>query len=118
VELPFDQADMDPEEFWGSLLEVTNGANSPQFQTLGKFMCNLLSLPHANVDVERIFSSVNHIKTRSRNRLQTKTVRALLKAKDGIKSYGGCVSFVPPTSRMDSSIYIEDTEDDVCPDED
>jgi hypothetical protein len=70
VELPFDQADMDPEEFWGSLLEVTNGANSPhasQFQTLDKFMCNfteyIASLPHANVDVERIFSSVNHIKT-------------------------------------------------------
>ena len=76
-------------------MEMKNGANIPQFQTLTTFMRNLMSLPHANVEVERIFSSVNFIKTQTRNRLQTKTVRALLKAEDGIKSLGGCVQFTP-----------------------
>ena len=54
-------------------------------------MQSLLYLPQANVDVERVFSSVSSIKTKSRNRLQTSTVRALIKVKDGVKMSGGCV---------------------------
>ena len=67
VDFPFDHTDMDPEEFWGKILEIKNCAGVPQFETLAAFMCNLLSLPHANDHVERIFSSVNFIKTRTRN---------------------------------------------------
>jgi hypothetical protein len=95
IGIPFDKEGMEPEEFWGKLSEVTDGTSSPQFNTLCNFMGSLLSLPHANVDVERIFSSVNLIKTRIRNKLHTKTVRALLKSKDGVKSSGGCVEFTP-----------------------
>lgn len=54
--LPFDKEDMEPEEFWGKLSEVKDGAGSPQFKTLCNFVSSLLCLPHANVDVERIFS--------------------------------------------------------------
>ena len=88
---------LEPEEFWGKLLEVTDGAGAgcPQFKTLCGFMTTLLSLSHANVDVERIFSSVNIIKMKSRNRLKTSTVCALLKAKNGIKYSSGCVEFSP-----------------------
>ena len=80
-------------------------------------MQSLLCLPHANVDVERVFSSVNSIKTKSRNRLQTATVRALIKVKDGVKMFGGCVKFSPPPGakeRMSSSfLYADgDTEED------
>lgn len=74
-------------------MKVKDGAGDPQFNVLCDFMTSLLSLPHANVDVERIFSSVNLIKTKTRNKLHTSTVRALLKAKDGIKAQGGCVKF-------------------------
>ena len=34
---------------------------------------------------------------KTRNRLNTATVRAILKAKDGVKSSGGCVKFSPPS---------------------
>ena len=62
VTLPFEAEDMEPEEFWGKLLEVKDGAGHTQFETSCNFMSSLLDLPHANVDVERIFSSVNLIK--------------------------------------------------------
>ena len=98
VSLPFDQEGMDPEEFWGRLSKIEDGGGSPQFGMLCYFMQSLLSLPHANVDVERIFSSVNLIKTKTRNRLHTSTVRSLLKVKDGVKSAGSCTTFKPDSA--------------------
>lgn len=68
VSLPFDSEDMEPEEFWGQLNEITDGTGAPQFNVLCTFMQCLLCLPHANVDVEkRVFSSVSSIKTKARN---------------------------------------------------
>ena len=85
VSFPFESEDTEPEEFWGRLNKTTDGTGAPQFDVLCAFMQTLLCLPHANVDVERVFSSVNSIKTKARNRLHTKTVRALLKVKQGVK---------------------------------
>ena len=78
-------------------------------------MQNMLCLPHANVDVERVFSSVTAIKTKTRNRLRTTTVRSLIKVKDGIKKSGGCVKFSPPQGakeRMSSAILYSDASVD------
>ena len=72
-----------------------------KFKVLSTFMKQLLSLPHANADVERIFSDINLIKTNSRNRLHTSTVEALLIVKDGIRSYGNSVTFSPPKAVID-----------------
>ena len=72
----------------------------------------LLSLPHANVDVERVFSSVNLIKTKHRNRLQTSTVRALIKCKDAVK-VKGCVQFDPPSElkqRLTTAVLYPSSE--------
>ena len=80
-------------------------------------MGSLLCLPHANVDVERVFSSVNLIKTKIRNRLHTKTVGALLKVKRGIAKEGSCVNFTPPPgakARMTADILyaVSDSDSD------
>ena len=119
--LPFDHKDMELEEFWGTLSDVKDGAGLLQFLTLCSFMSSLLSLPHANVDVERIFSSVNLIKTKNRNRLHTKTVHALLKTKDGIKAFKGCVEFIPPLElkrRMTTNnLYSADPDEESDSDE-
>ena len=115
ITLPFDSEDMDPEEFWGRLEKITDGAGDSQFSVLCDFMQNMLCLPHANVDVERVFSSVTAIKTKTRNRLHTTTVRSLIKVKDGIKKSGGCVKFSPPQGakeRMSSAILYSDASVD------
>ena len=120
VTLPFDSDDMDPEEFWGRLDKITDGAGDAQFGVLCDFMQSMLCLPHANVDVERVFSSVTAIKTKTRNRLHTTTLRALIKVKDGVKESGGCVKFSPPPGakeRMSSAILYSDASVDTADNE-
>jgi len=116
VTLPFDSENMDPEVFWGRLKKVSDGAGAIQFDVLCTFMQSLLCLPHANIDVERVFSSVSLIKTKSRNRLHTKTVGALLKVKQGVAAAGSCVNFCPPNDvkkRMTADIlYGADSDSD------
>ena len=56
--LPFDNEDMEPKEFWGRVSSITDGSGTLQFAILLEFMQNLLCLPHANVNVESVFSSV------------------------------------------------------------
>ena len=116
ISLPFQSDDMEPEEFWGQLNKITDGTGDPQFGIF--FMQSLLCLPHVNANVERVFSSVSSIKTKARNRLHTKTVRALLKVKEG------CVMFSrtprPPVAkqRMSSDILYANADSDSEPDTD
>ena len=96
VSLPFEDEDMEPEEFWERLSKLTDGTENPPFSVVCQFMKTLLCLPHANVDVERIFSEVNNIKTRKRNRLKLKTLQAILQVEQGVRESGGCTKFSPP----------------------
>ena len=115
--LPFDSEGMEPEVFWGRLGKISNGVGTLLFHTLSAFMGSLLCLPHANVDVERVFSSVNLIKTKTRNRLRTKTVGALLNVKRGVAKAGACMNFSPPPgakARMSADILyaVSDSDSD------
>ena len=86
---PFEQTEMAPEEFRGNFSHQRWWWQYTVFRFM-QFLHGLLSLPHANVDVERIFFffflSVNLIKTNTRNRLHTGTISSLLKVKDGVKA--------------------------------
>ena len=85
------------DEFWTKLDDVTDGLGTPQFSTLCKFTQVLLSLPCSNVDVERVFSDVNAIKTKLYNKLHSSTVSSLLKVKNGLKcNANNCFNFKPP----------------------
>ena len=116
VSLPFNSEDMDPEVFWGRLGKISDATGALQFNVLSTFMQSLLCLPHANADVERIFSSVSLIKTKARNRLHTKTVRALLKVKQEVAAAGGCVNFCPPIGDKErivsANLYAADSDSD------
>ena len=116
--LPFQIEELPIDQFWGRLSTVTDGAGAPKFAILATLMKGLLSLPHSNADTERVFSAVNLIKTKSRNKLKSKSLEALLLTKEGLKhastSYSDCRKFVPGKeflSRMNSSnLYCDNTE--------
>ncbi|KAF0705219.1 protein FAM200A-like [Aphis craccivora] len=55
------------------------------FPTLSKFAKSMFCLPHSSENVERIFSTVNLIKTKQRNRCSTDTLEGLLYAKNYFK---------------------------------
>nr|CAI5817845.1 unnamed protein product [Callosobruchus analis] len=55
----------------------------------------LFIMPFSNATIERIFSVVKDVKTDHRSRLDTDPMVGILSAKDGLKSKGGAVNFVP-----------------------
>ena len=84
------------------MLQVSNLKTSDgeaRYTVLPEFALAVLSLPHADGDCERIFSNVNRVKTKSRNRLITPTVEGTLLTSQTVKSAGCCGEF-EPTSDM------------------
>lgn len=58
--------------FWSEVYSYKDACDNNPFQELGKFVISLLTLPISNAAVERIFSSLNVTKTKSRNRIASK----------------------------------------------
>lgn len=76
----------DTVKFW---LEVNHykdaGMNNP-FQELVDFALLVLVLPHSNADVERVFSQMNIIKTKQRNRMSHHTLNSILYIRSGLRA--------------------------------
>lgn len=64
----------------------TGGIN--QFIELAEFAISLLSLPHSNADIERVFSQMNLVKTKLRNGqyVPTRDIRTTLRTQTFHKS--------------------------------
>lgn len=71
---------------------------------LPDFALATLSLPHSNADCERIFSNVNAIKTKYRNKLVTETINGTLLAKQcvrgGRNQLQNCTNFTPSKAML------------------
>ena len=74
-----------------------------------------LILPNSNADVERIFSAMNHIKSKIRNSMKTNLLNAILVTRFGLIRNGkGCISCKLPDSVVIaigiSQAYMSSTE--------
>jgi hypothetical protein len=87
------------DEFYFALSKITGFAGEPLFPDLSKFAMNVLSLPHSSASCERVFSKVNLIKTKSRNKLLTSTLNGILLSSQRMNLENGCVNF-KPTNKM------------------
>ncbi|CAK1583027.1 unnamed protein product [Parnassius mnemosyne] len=65
------------------------------YRELSQFALDTLCIPHSNAQCERVFSHVNLMKTKIRNKLLTKTVNGTLLAAQHIKETGSCIDFKP-----------------------
>lgn len=72
------------EHFWRCVRETKQGDGTAMFPTLSDFVSKLLCLPHSSANVERVFSQINLVKTKTRNSLETGTVQATLHTKQGL----------------------------------
>lgn len=68
-------------EFWAKISDNKYADNKPMFGYLTKFIFNLLVLSHSSANVERVFSTINLLKTKQRNRLNTETIIGILHSK-------------------------------------
>ncbi|KAG0420405.1 hypothetical protein HPB47_003508 [Ixodes persulcatus] len=80
------------EEFWTKLFRKSQGDGTQAFPSLERFVSAVLCLPHSSAAAERIFSAVNNMKTKQRNRLATSTVSGLLYTKQMLGS-SSCFDF-------------------------
>lgn len=82
-------------QFWGTLLQLKNDADQFIFRHLAQFVLNVLSLPHSNAECERVFSQINLIKTKIRNKTSVYTINGTLLASQHVKDKGSCTNFTP-----------------------
>ncbi|MGH0132796.1 UNVERIFIED_CONTAM: hypothetical protein FKN15_049877, partial [Acipenser sinensis] len=70
--------------------EVCDAGNANPFADLCSLAIVVLSLPHSNAEVERLFSMMNIVKSNLRNRMGVNTLNAILRVTMGLKLFGEC----------------------------
>lgn len=78
--------------FWQEVKKLKLGDESLMFNILSSFVFNILALPHSSATVERVSSSINSMKTKKRNKLNTESITGLLHTKKYIDN-NTCYSF-------------------------
>lgn len=110
IHLPrdLDASQHPPDKFWHQIAQIGD-ENGKVFKQLPAFMLAMLSLPHSNAECERIFSKVNDIKTKKRNKLITRSIKGNLMTQQSIKRHGqNCIQFKPDDEmlkRLNQNIY-------------
>ncbi|XP_026332324.1 uncharacterized protein LOC113239503 [Hyposmocoma kahamanoa] len=110
IHLPkdLDASQHPPDKFWHQVAQITID-NRKVFKQLPSFMLGMLSLPHSNAECERIFSKVNDIKTKKRNKLITRSIKGNLLTQQSIKRHGqNCINFNPDQEmlkKLNKNIY-------------
>ena len=102
-----------PDTFWGKLKKWESPIGENEFAFLSQFALDALCLPHSNADCERVFSKVNLIKTKTRNRFLTEIINGSLLAAQCVKEKGDCIAFIPTDdmlSRMTSGTLYQRSE--------
>lgn len=82
------------DKFWSELYLCEN------YKELSQFALDTLCIPHSNAQCERVFSHVNLMKTKVRNKLSTETVNGSLLAAQHVKEHGSCIDFKPSNEML------------------
>lgn len=103
--------------FWLKIYNNKDAAGNGRFSNIATFALNLLSLPFSNAYVERVFSTMNLIKNKLRNRLVVDTVESVLAVRHGLKFIGQTAETFDPTPDM-LKLFNSNIYDCVLPDND
>jgi hypothetical protein len=83
--------DKEPEKFWFAVLKLGRIHDDEKrtdwspFAKLATFALEILTLPHSNATVERLFSIMNIVKSKLTNRLSTAMMNAILVIRFAVK---------------------------------
>lgn len=100
---------LNSEQFWVAVYNYTNAGGEYCFRELAASVLNILALPVSNAFVERVFSIMNCVKTKVRNRMGLKLLSAILLIRGCLHGDEKCCqNFIPSKAmfqRFDSSMY-------------
>ena len=74
-----------PVKFWSHLDQYKDAAGEPRFANLAQLALALYSLPYSNAEVERIFSKMNHYKSKVRNKMGSPSIDAVIRVDCGLR---------------------------------
>lgn len=94
---------LDFEQFWFKIINMANELNEKMFPNLSAFISNILCFPHSSAAVERIFSQMNLIKSKTRNSLSVETCSSLLHCKALLENEN-CVTWTPTFSLLKTHV--------------
>lgn len=111
VSWPKDVID-DAEQFWMTVHSHQDASGERDFKEVGQFALSMLSLPISNASVERVFSQMNLIKNKLRNRMQNKTLENTLHVRAFMSRNNLCCREFDPTEDM-LSLFTKDIYSDL-----
>ncbi|RXM28392.1 hypothetical protein EOD39_9831 [Acipenser ruthenus] len=89
------------EKFWCEVESYRDATGDKPFKELCNLALTILTLPHSNAQVERVFSQLNVVKTKLRNRLSLLTVNSILHIRYGLQTAGKkCYQYSLPSSML------------------
>ena len=90
----------DVEAFWIEVLNHKDAADEPVFRELAMFALSMLSLPLSNAAVERTFSQMNIIKSKTRNKMKQPMLEAILHVRGYMARNKRCCNEFQPSQSM------------------
>ena len=104
-------------KFWQKLITIKNAAGDLLFEDLSLFAFVVLSLPSSNAVVERVFSIMNIIKSKLRNKMMLKMLNSVLFIKYHLFVNNLCCQTFEPSadmiSRFNSNMYVDQIPENV-----
>ncbi|GFN83845.1 Zinc finger mym-type protein 1 [Plakobranchus ocellatus] len=102
----------DSEQFWFGVL------GHPSFKDISTYALTCLATPVSNAVVERVFSLVNAVKTKPRNRLQTDLLDAIVRIRSNLILNGKCCQDFSASAAMISAhtsenLYMSQSQQNV-----
>ncbi|KAF0707366.1 Reverse transcriptase domain-containing protein, partial [Aphis craccivora] len=83
--------------FWAEVKKFKDASGSNPFEELADFAFMLLALPFSNAAVEKVFSQMNLVKTKTSNRMGSNLLISILHIRSGLKRHEKCCdSYVIP----------------------
>lgn len=81
--------------FWTAVYTYENSGFENPYKELATFVLSLLTLPFSNAEVERLFSQMNLIKTKTRNRMQNELLNGIILVRSELKRSQTCCKDYP-----------------------
>lgn len=72
-------------ELWIEVKSYKDSSDSCPFKELAEVAINILSLPHSNAEIERVFSQLNIVKNKQRNRMKVNLINSILAIRAGLR---------------------------------
>ena len=86
--------------FWSKVYQYKNAVGQLIFREVAEYVLTLLTLPSSNAVVERAFSVMNCIKTKSRNKMNKELLSAILRIRMSFFALKICCQVFQPSKTM------------------